>query len=81
VPLEIQFVDVTNTLAMRVWRLRRRIDHIDASIRQVGEAWELTYKMNERPLLSTTFATRDAADVEATARRRELQRAGWTLHW
>jgi hypothetical protein len=76
-----QFLDVTNALAMRVWRLRRRTDHIDASIRQVGDTWELTYAMNERPLVTSSFSTRREADTEASARKRELQRVGWTLHW
>ena len=77
----VHYLDATDALAMRVWRLRRRTDHIDASIRRVGKVWELTYKMNERALLSTSYATREAADAEATTKRRELQRAGWTLHW
>jgi hypothetical protein len=65
----------------RVWRVRKRHDHIDAEIRPRGSEWELRILHNGRRLLSWRFADRDEASAEATARRRELERSGWQSHW
>lgn len=68
-------------LAHRLWRLRRRVDHLDASLRQTDAGWELTFALNDRRLMTSTFATRALAEADAGARRGELVRAGWALHW
>ena len=65
----------------RVWRVRRRHDHIDALLRPYGTAWELRYTRNNRVLITQEFTDRDAASAAAEARLRELQRAGWNTHW
>jgi hypothetical protein len=67
--------------APRLWRLRRRHDHIDAVLIADGAAWILEYRRNDRQLMTWRFSSRADADAEADRRRRDLQRAGWTLHW
>jgi hypothetical protein len=66
---------------LRLWRMRRRHDHIDATLAAAGEAWELTYLRNDRPMLAWRYGDADEARAEADTRRRELERAGWVSHW
>jgi hypothetical protein len=77
----VNVVEPANTLTSRLWRLRRRHDHLDASIEPVGDAWDLTFALNDRALLTTSFSSRDAAVDDAEMRKRELVRAGWNQHW
>jgi hypothetical protein len=65
----------------RLWRVRRRHDHIDAELGEDAGAWRLEFLRNDRRLLTWRFADRPAAEAEADRRLRDLQRAGWTLHW
>ena len=65
----------------RLWRVRKRYDHIDADIQRLSSEWELRISRNGRCLLSWRFPTRVAASAEATSRRRELERSGWQSHW
>jgi hypothetical protein len=65
----------------RLWRVRRRRDHIDALLGGASGAWDLQFLRNDRRLVTWRFDTRDAARAEADARLRELERAGWTSHW
>jgi hypothetical protein len=65
----------------RLWRIRRRHDHIDATVERVREGWKLSFVQNERLLLTRQHSTRQAAEAEADAKLRELQRAGWNTHW
>lgn len=65
----------------RVWRARRRHDHIDAVLHDRGAGWDLAFLRNDRPLVIWRFTTRDDAVGEAAARLRDLQRAGWNVHW
>ncbi len=69
---------------LRLWRARRRHDHIDAVLER-REAppvvWELQYLCNDRPFLAWRYADRAAAEADAEARLADLQRAGWTSHW
>lgn len=80
-PPFIQILDLRADLAHRLWRLRRRVDHLDASLRQTEAAWELTFVLNDRRLMTTTFETRALAEADADVRRTDLVRAGWTMHW
>ena len=65
----------------RLWRARRRHAHIDAMLRQSAGGWEVSYSRDNRPLMSRRFDTEEDARADATARFRELQRAGWIDHW
>lgn len=77
----VQIIEPRADLAHRLWRLRRRVDHLDASLRQTSAGWELTFALNDRRLMTSAFATRALAETDADARRTELVRAGWTPHW
>jgi hypothetical protein len=68
-------------LRNRLWRVRKRHDHLDALLRGRGHHWTLEFRRNDRPLVARDFGSRAAARAEADARLRELQRAGWTVHW
>jgi hypothetical protein len=61
--------------------MRRRHDHIDAVLREVGSVWELSFLRNDRPFLMWRYPDRASAAAEADARLRDLLRAGWTSHW
>jgi hypothetical protein len=61
--------------------MRRRRDHIDATLGGGGSAWTLTYWRNDRAVLAWTYESPDEARAEAERRRRDLARAGWTSHW
>ena len=65
----------------RLWRVRKRYDHIDAEIRRQGSEWELRISRNGRRLLAWRFADRETASGEAASRLRELERSGWRSHW
>ena len=65
----------------RLWRVRRRRDHIDALLNDAGDGWDLQFLRNDRRLVVWRYETREAASIEANARLRELERAGWTSHW
>lgn len=77
----LQPVEPRWDLTHRLWRLRRRADHLDASLRQTDAGWELTFALNDRCLVATTFSIRSLAEADAESRRQELVRAGWTPHW
>ena len=77
----IQLIEARADLAHRLWRLRRRVDHLDASLRQTDAGWELTFALNDRRLMTSSFDTRVLAEADADARRKDLIRAGWTMHW
>jgi hypothetical protein len=68
-------------LTDRLWRARRRHDHIDAVLRQEGTTWQLRFFRNDRLFLTWPYLDRTTAVAEAHRRLRELQRAGWTAHW
>jgi hypothetical protein len=65
----------------RLWRVRRRHDHIDAILRVRGRRWDLQFVRNDRVLLTRSHATERQARREADARLGELHRAGWNVHW
>jgi Radical SAM superfamily/B12 binding domain len=68
-------------LTERLWRVRRRHDHIDAILRVRDRRWELQFVRNDRVLLTRSHATERQARREADARLGELHRAGWNVHW
>ena len=68
-------------LGERLWRARRRHHHVDAVVRAQSAAYELLFFHDDRLIVTWPFADRDGAVAEAAARLRELQRAGWNVHW
>ena len=68
-------------LDARLWRVRRRGQWIDATLRQDGGGWRLTYTRNGRLLATLEFDARERAVDAARVRLREFERAGWTEHW
>jgi len=68
-------------LAARLWRARRRHDHVDAVLNHDGTSWRLQFLRNDRMLITMSYPDREAARSEAKRRLKELQRAGWTVHW
>ena len=65
----------------RLWRARKRHDAIDALLRVDPDGAELEYRFNARTLLRRRYESADLARDGADARLRELQRAGWNVHW
>jgi hypothetical protein len=66
---------------MRLWRVRRRHDHIDAVLSQEASAWTLEYLRNDTPFLAWRYPDRPSAVADADERLKDLLRAGWTSHW
>ena len=66
---------------MRLWRVRRRHDHIDAVLSEGSSAWTLEYLRNDTSFLVWRYPDRASAQAEADGRLLELLRAGWTSHW
>jgi hypothetical protein len=65
----------------RLWRVRRRHDHIDAVLSARGSCWELRFLRNDRLMLAWCHERRETACLDADERLHELQRAGWNTHW
>lgn len=72
---------VSPDLHARLWRVRKRHDHIDALLQEAADGWQLQFGRNDRVLVVLRFETLDEAQREADKRLRDLQRAGWTEHW
>jgi hypothetical protein len=66
---------------LRLWRARRRHDHIDAVLRRSDNAWVLEFSRNDRLMVTRRFARQASARAEARTRLNELMRAGWIDHW
>ena len=66
----------------RVWRLRKRQQSVDAILHgRTDGGVTLEYVYNGRRITRRVWATRDEAMSAATEKRRELERAGWAMHW
>ena len=66
----------------RLWRLRKQNLVIDAQVRAEGESgFELAFHYNGALTYRRLWPTRDAAIADASARRSELEREGWSFHW
>jgi hypothetical protein len=74
-------MSASEDLQDRLWRVRKRHDHIDALLRETSEGWRLQFGRNDRPLIVWEFATERDARQEAERKLKELERAGWTSHW
>ena len=66
---------------MRLWRARKRHDAIDASLEVRDDDVRVTLLLNQRRLWRAEFETEDAAKTAADEKLKELQRAGWNVHW
>jgi len=67
--------------SIRLWRARRRHLHIDAVLERRRGQWTVTFSRNDRPLAAIDFPDERTARLEARARLRELELAGWIDHW
>jgi hypothetical protein len=66
----------------RLWRLRKQTLVVDAQIRDEAEnGVEIAFLYNGEISYRRVWPTRDEAMAEAAARRSELEREGWMLHW
>jgi len=66
----------------RLWRLRKQDLFVDAQIGDEGDAGvEIVYLYNHQLTSRRRWPTREAAVADADAKRRELEREGWMLHW
>ena len=66
----------------RLWRLRKQDQFVDAQINDEGEAGvEIAYLYNHQLTFRRRWPTREAALGDADAKRSELEREGWMLHW
>jgi hypothetical protein len=65
----------------RLWRARRRHHHVDAVVRAQTSGYELLFFHDDRLIVTWPFGDRDTAVAEAGSRLRDLQRAGWNVHW
>ncbi len=68
-------------VAARLWRARRRHDAIEAHVVSDAGTWLLSFRFNDRRMLTWRFPTREQACADAERRLRDLQRAGWNSHW
>ncbi len=68
---------------IRIWRLRKRQHSVDAELRPAadGASIDLHFFHNGTFSYAKSFATRELAVAEATAKRAELEREGWIFHW
>jgi hypothetical protein len=69
------------TATVRVWRLRKRQESIDAVLRKDAAGVRLDFVLNGRRLAGRRWPTRAQAMKAATDKREELERAGWATHW
>ena len=74
-------MDTPDPARVRLWRARKRHDHIDAVLIEGSSTWELRLMLNRRLLLQDRFDNAEAARDVAADRLHELQRAGWNSHW
>ena len=70
------------TATLRIWRLRKRQQSIDAVLcKNDGGGVTLDFVLNGRRLAGRRWPTRAQAMKAATEKREELERAGWATHW
>ena len=66
----------------RLWRLRKQNLVVDAQLTDEGERGvEVAFLYNGEVSYRRRWPTRSEALADATARRSELEREGWMLHW
>jgi hypothetical protein len=66
----------------RLWRLRKQTLFVDAQIRDEAEnGVEVAFLYNGEISYRRVWPTRGEALADADAKRSELEREGWMLHW
>jgi hypothetical protein len=67
----------------RIWRVRKDHAWIDARIRHLDGLTrvELAFFYDGERVFSTESPSREVAIDQAALRLRDLQRAGWNVHW
>jgi hypothetical protein len=66
---------------LRIWRLRKRQQSIDAVLFKSSPGVRLDFVVNGRRMAGRRWPTRAQAMKAATEKREELERAGWATHW
>ena len=66
---------------VRLWRLRKLHDQVDAILVDHDDGVELQFRLNGVPTNARRFGDRDAARSVAAEKRLELERGGWMAHW
>jgi hypothetical protein len=66
----------------RLWRLRKQNLVVDAQLTDDGQRGaEVAFLYNGEVSYRRRWPTRGEALADADARRSELEREGWMLHW
>jgi hypothetical protein len=66
----------------RLWRLRKQNLVVDAHLTDDGQRGaEVAFLYNGEVSYRRRWPTRGEALADAAARRSELEREGWMLHW
>jgi hypothetical protein len=66
----------------RLWRLRKQNLVVDAQIHDAaGNGVEVAFLYNGAISYRRRWPTRDEALADAAAKRSELEREGWMMHW
>ena len=73
--------DVTAGSGVRLWRLRKLHQQVDAQLREDREGAEIRFFYNGTLAYQRRWPTRELALAQAAEKRAELERGGWTLHW
>lgn len=71
------------TAAVRVWRLRKNSTWLDARIDDStgGDGVELQFFRDHTLISARRWPSRGDAVADAERQLRDLQRAGWNIHW
>ena len=73
---------MTESAGHRLWQLRKLHQYADAELRETdGAGVELLFFYNGELTYRRQVSTVAEALAEAAARRAELEREGWMLHW
>ena len=67
----------------RLWRARKNHTWIDAQVKPAADAagFELLFYYDGTLVLNRSWPTQADAVAHAARQLRDLQRAGWNLHW
>lgn len=66
---------------LRLWRLKKLHQSVEAELHPTNERAEVRYLYNGALAYSRQCATRADAVADAAAKRAELERDGWMFHW